>query len=98
MNLEVLKSKTALAALVGLVTSVAGVALGDVTAWQGIQTGVLALVAIFLRAAVGNVADTATAAQQAAQQAADAVQAAKSAPAGEQGAASAFIMPAAGEK
>ena len=73
MNIEVLKSKTVLAAIVSLATSAAGVYLGDATAWQGVQAGVLALVAIFMRAALGGVADKAAAAAAAAQAAAEGV-------------------------
>lgn len=93
MNLKVLKSKTALAAVASIIVAGMGVAMGDATAWEGLQAGVLSLVALFLRAAVGNVADTATAAQQAAQQAADTVQAAQA-----KREAVAPVMPAAGEQ
>lgn len=92
MNIEVLKSKTALAAVASIIVAGMGVALGDATAWEGLQAGVLSLVAMFLRAAVGNVADKAEAAKVAAQSAADTVKAvqAKS--------EAAPVMPAAGER
>lgn len=93
MNIEVLKSKTALAAVASIIVAGMGVAMGDATAWEGLQAGVLSLVAIFLRAAVGNVADKAEAATVAAQQAADTVQAEQA-----KREAAAPVMPAAGEQ
>ena len=93
MNIEVLKSKTALAAVASIIVAGMGVALGDATAGEGLQAGVLSLVALFLRAAVGNVADKAEAATVAAQSAADTVKAVQA-----KREAVAPVMPAAGEQ
>lgn len=73
MNLEVLKSKTVLASVVGLVASAVGVYLGDATAMQGVQTGLIALMGIFLRSAVADVGTRADAAASAAQEAVEIV-------------------------
>ena len=67
INKEVLTSKTTLTAIASIIVSGVGVALGDVTAYGGLQTGLLGLVAIFLRAAVGGVAERADAATATAQ-------------------------------
>lgn len=53
-----LKSKTVWASVASLATSAAGVALGDATAWQGVQAGIMALVAIFMRAAIAKAGGT----------------------------------------
>lgn len=73
MNIEVMKSKTVMASVVGLITSAVGVYLGDATAMQGVQTGLIALVGIFLRSAVADVGARADAAASAAQEAAEIV-------------------------
>lgn len=73
MNIEVMKSKTVLASVVGLVASAVGVYLGDATAMQGVQTGLIALVGIFLRSAVADVGTRADAAASAAQEAVEIV-------------------------
>lgn len=73
MNIEVLKSKTVLASVVGLIASAVGVYLGDATAMQGVQTGLIALVGIFLRSAVADVGTRADAAASAAQEAVEIV-------------------------
>lgn len=96
MNIEVLKSKTVMASVVGLVASAVGVYLGDATAMQGLQTGLIALVGIFLRAAVADVGQRADAAAVAAQDAAAAAQGAATMVKSE--AAAASTMPAAGER
>lgn len=59
MNIELLKSKTVLASVALLVLSVVRVAMGDATALQGVQEAVMALVPIFLRAAISKTADKA---------------------------------------
>ena len=69
MKIEVLKSKTAMAAIAGLIASAVGVYLGDATAVEGLQTGLIALVGIFLRGALADVGARADAATSAAQQA-----------------------------
>lgn len=69
MNIEVLKSKTVMTSVVGLIASAVGVYLGDATAMQGVQTGLIALVGIFLRSAVADVGTRADAAASAAQEA-----------------------------
>ena len=89
MNIEVLKSKTVLASVVGLVASAVGVYLGDATAMQGVQTGLIALVGIFLRSAVADVGTRADAAASAAQEAVEIVKSE---------AAAAALVPAAGDK
>ena len=89
MNLEVLKSKTVLASVVGLVASAVGVYLGDATAMQGVQTGLIALVGIFLRSAVADVGTRADAAASAAQEAVEIVKSE---------AAATALVPAAGDK
>ena len=96
MNIEVLKSKTVLASIVGLIASAVGVYLGDATAVQGVQTGLIALVGIFLRSAVADVGRRADAAAVAAQDAAAAAQGAETM--AKSGAAEASTMPAAGER
>ena len=69
MNIELLKSKTVLASVALLVLSGVRVAMGDATAMQGVQEGVMALIPIFLRAAIGKGADAAAdAAAQGAEQ------------------------------
>ena len=69
MNIELLKSKTVLASVALLVLSVVRVAMGDATALQGVQEGIMALVPIFLRAAIGTGAGAAAeAAAQGAEQ------------------------------
>ena len=95
MNIEVLKSKTVLASVAGLIASAVGVYLGDATAVQGVQTGLIALVGIFLRSAVADVGARADAAASAAQEAAAAAQGAATMVKSEAAAAS---MPAAGDR
>lgn len=73
MNIEVMKSKTVMASVVGLIASAVGVYLGDATAMQGVQTGLIALVGIFLRSAVADVGTRADAAASAAQEAVEIV-------------------------
>ena len=69
MNIELLKSKTVLASVALLVLSGVRVAMGDATALQGVQEGIMALVPIFLRAAIGKGAGAAAeAAAQGAEQ------------------------------
>ena len=69
MNIELLKSKTVLASVALLVLSVVRVAMGDATALQGVQEGIMALIPIFLRAAIGKGAGVAAdAAAQGAEQ------------------------------
>ena len=69
MNIELLKSKTVLASVALLVLSVVRVAMGDATALQGVQEGIMALVPIFLRVAIGKGAGAAAdAAAQGAEQ------------------------------
>ncbi len=97
MNIEVLKSKTVLASIVGLIASGVGVYLGDATAMQGVQTGLIALVGIFLRAAVADVGQRADAAASAAQDAATAAQGAADVVIKRE-AAEPATMPAAGEQ
>ena len=89
MNIEVLKSKTVLASVVGLIASAVGVYLGDATAMQGVQTGLIALVGIFLRSAVADVGTRADAAASAAQEAVEIVKSE---------AAATALVPAAGDK
>jgi len=74
MNSEVLKSKTTLTAVVGMLIAGIQLYMGDATAAQGLQTGLTALVAIFLRAAIGGVAAKAETAAAAANDAVQAVQ------------------------
>ena len=88
MNIEVLKSKTVLASVVGLIASAVGVYLGDATAMQGVQTGLVALVGIFLRLAVADVGTRADAAASAAQEAVEIVKSE----------AAAALVPAAGDQ
>ncbi len=72
MNIELLKSKTVLASVALLVLSGVRVAMGDATALQGVQEGIMALVPIFLRAAIGKGAGAAAdAAAQGAEQGAE---------------------------
>ena len=59
MNIEVLKSKTTLASVLLLILSGVRVGMGDATAIQGVQEAVMALVPIFLRAAISKTADKA---------------------------------------
>lgn len=69
MNIELLKSKTVLASVALLVLSAVRVAMGDATALQGVQESIMALIPIFLRAAIGKGADAAAdAAAQGAEQ------------------------------
>ena len=69
MNIELLKSKTVLASMALLVLSGVRVGMGDATALQGVQEGIMALVPIFLRAAIGKGAGAAAeAAAQGAEQ------------------------------
>ena len=69
MSIELLKSKTVLASVALLVLSGVRVGMGDATALQGVQEGIMALVPIFLRAAIGKGAGAAAeAAAQGAEQ------------------------------
>lgn len=77
MNLEVVKSKTTITAVVGLLIAAVQMYMGDATAAQGVQTGLTALVAIFLRSAIGGVSVKADAAASAASDAVAAVQASR---------------------
>lgn len=69
MNIELLKSKTTIASVLLLILSGVRVGMGDATAIQGVQEGIMALVPIFLRAAIGKGAGAAAeAAAQGAEQ------------------------------
>lgn len=72
MNIEVLKSKTTLASFLLLMLSGVRVGMGDATAIQGVQEALMALIPIFLRAAISKGADKAAdAAAQGAEQGAE---------------------------
>ena len=102
MNIELLKSKTVLASVALLVLSGVRVGMGDATALQGVQEGIMALIPIFLRAAIGKGAGAAedAAAQGAEQGAKQGVEAgaAKAAAVVTQAGAAEPLRPAAGEQ